>query len=114
MVTDVTYKRGKFRNAMGAISAEENEQNVVTVCGEDGVVIFKQIAGLIARRIICNVKVGDSVARGQRVGLIKFGSRVDVVFPGAAQIKVKVGDHVAGGSSILAIVAAAHTAQGAA
>ena len=103
VITDVNYKRGKFGNAMGAISAEENEQNVVTVRGNTGTVVFKQIAGLIARRIVFTKKVGDHVARGERVGLIKFGSRVDVVFPAGAEIKVKVGDHVAGGSSVLAV-----------
>ena len=103
VVSDVTYQRGKFGNAMGAISAEENEQNLVTVRGEVGTVVFKQIAGLIARRIVCSVKVGDRVSCGERVGLIKFGSRVDVIFPCAAEIKVKVGDHVSGGSSILAL-----------
>ena len=102
VITDVTYKRGKFGNAMGAISAEENEQNVVTVRGEVGTVIFRQIAGLIARRIVCSVKVDDKVSRGQRVGLIKFGSRVDVVLPSACEVKVAVGDHVSGGSSVLA------------
>ena len=106
VITDVNYKRGKFGNAMGAISAEENEQNVVTVRGETGTVVFKQIAGLIARRIVFNKKVGDTVARGERVGLIKFGSRVDVIFPAGAAIKVKVGDHVAGGSSVLAVAQA--------
>jgi phosphatidylserine decarboxylase len=105
-ITDVNYKRGKFGNAMGAISAEENEQNVVTVRGDTGTVVFKQIAGLIARRIVFNKKVGDTVARGERVGLIKFGSRVDVIFPAGAAIKVKVGDHVAGGSSVLAVAQA--------
>ena len=104
-VIDVTYKRGKFSNAMGAISSDENEQNIITVRGDLGTVIFKQIAGLIARRIVCNVEVGDDVALGQRVGLIKFGSRVDVILPAAADVKVRVGDHVAGGSSILAFSA---------
>jgi len=106
VITDVIYKRGKFGNAMGAISAEENEQNVVTVRGAEGTVVFKQIAGLLARRIVFSRKVGDNVARGERVGLIKFGSRVDVIFPARAQLKVKVGDHVSGGSSVLAIVPA--------
>src|SRR5271169_525914 len=91
---------------MGAISAEENEQNVVTVCGDAGTVVFKQIAGLIARRIVFNKKIGDHVARGERVGLIKCGSRVDVVFPGDAEVQVKVGDRVAGGSSVLAVAQA--------
>jgi phosphatidylserine decarboxylase len=103
LITDVRYQRGKFGNAMGAISAEENEQNIVTVQGESGTVVFKQIAGLLARRIVFTKKVGDRVACGERVGLIKFGSRVDVIFPAAAQIKVKLGDHVAGGSSLLAV-----------
>jgi phosphatidylserine decarboxylase len=111
VVSDVTYKRGKFGNAMGAISAEENERNLVTVRGEVGTVVFKQIAGLIARRIVCNVKVGDSVSCGERVGLIKFGSRVDVIFSAAAGIKVKVGDHVSGGSSILALAAVDSTIE---
>ena len=67
---------------MGAISAELNEQNVVTVEGDAGTVVFKQIAGLLARRIVFTKKVGDHVASGERVGLIKFGSRVDVIFAG--------------------------------
>ena len=104
VITDVTYQRGKFGNAMGAISAEENEQNIVTVRGQAGLVTFKQIAGLLARRIVFTKNVGDAVACGERVGLIKFGSRVDVVFPAVAELRVKVGDHVRGGSSLLSIV----------
>ena len=103
LISDVTYKRGKFGNAMGAISAEENEQNVVKVKSEGGTVVFKQIAGLLARRIVFTKRVGDRVACGERVGLIKFGSRVDVIFPASADIRVKLGDHVAGGSSLLAV-----------
>src|SRR5271166_914436 len=103
VISDVTYKRGKFGNAMGAVSAEENEQNIVTVRGAVGTVVFKQIAGLLARRIVFTKKVGDQVACGERVGLIKFGSRVDVVLLAAVEVKVRVGDHVAGGSSLLAI-----------
>ena len=104
VIRDVRYQRGKFVNAMAANSAEENEQNVVTVEGEGRTVIFKQIAGLIARRIIFNFKVGDRVARGQRVGLIKFGSRVDVLFDRDAAIQVKLGDRVKGGSTVLALL----------
>jgi phosphatidylserine decarboxylase len=103
LITDVTYKRGKFGNAMGAISAEENEQNIVTVKGDYGTVVFKQIAGLLARRIVFNKSVGDRVACGERIGLIKFGSRVDVIFSAASETKVSVGEHVAGGSSLLAL-----------
>jgi phosphatidylserine decarboxylase len=105
VIREVRYQRGKFVNAMAANSAEENEQNIVTVEGDAGTVTFKQIAGLIARRIVFNYKVGDRVACGQRVGLIKFGSRVDVVFDSGAAIQVKVGDHVKGGSSVLAVLA---------
>lgn len=104
VIRDVRYQRGKFLNAMGVNSADENEQNIVTVEGEGRTVIFKQIAGLIARRIVFNLKVGDRVARGQRVGLIKFGSRVDVLFDSDAAVQVKLGDHVQGGASILALL----------
>jgi phosphatidylserine decarboxylase len=100
----VRYQRGKFLNAMGADSAEQNEQNIVTVEGDGRAVIFKQIAGLIARRIVFNFKVGDRVARGQRVGLIKFGSRVDVLLDLDAAIHVKVGDRVQGGATVLAVL----------
>ena len=104
VIRDVRYQRGKFLNAMGANSAEENEQNVVTVEGEGRTVVFKQIAGLLARRIVFNLKVGDHVARGQRVGLIKFGSRVDVLLDADANIQVKPGDRVKGGASVLALL----------
>ena len=101
VVTGVEYRRGKFGNAMGAISSEENEQNIVTVQGQGKTVVFKQIAGLLARRIVFDKKTGDPVARGERVGLIKFGSRVDVVLDASVNVHVKVGDHVKGGSSVL-------------
>jgi phosphatidylserine decarboxylase len=104
VIRDVRYRRGKFLNAMGARSAEENEQNIVTVEGEGRTVIFKQIAGLIARRIVFKFKVGDTVARGERVGLIKFGSRVDVLVDRDAEIQVKPGDRVKGGATVLAIL----------
>ena len=102
VIRDVRYQRGKFLNAMGAHSAEENEQNIITVEGEGRTVIFKQIAGLIARRIVFNLNVGDQVACGERVGLIKFGSRVDVLFDCDAAIQVKRGDRVKGGATVLA------------
>ena len=96
------YKRGQFANAMGASSSEANEQNIVTVEGEGMTLVFKQIAGLLARRIVFSKKVGDHLARGERVGMIKFGSRTDVIFPAGPALKIKVGDRVKGGSSVLA------------
>jgi phosphatidylserine decarboxylase len=102
-IAEVFYQKGKFGNAMGAVSAEQNEQNIVTLETEYGTIIFKQIAGLLARRIVFTKKPGDSVARGERVGLIKFGSRTDVVFGAEAQMQVRVGDTVKGGSTVLAI-----------
>ena len=102
VVREVRYQRGKFLNAMNQASAEQNEQNIVRVEGDGQVVVFKQIAGLLARRIVFHPKVGDRLERGQRVGLIKFGSRVDVLFDAASVVQVKVGDRVRGGASVLA------------
>jgi phosphatidylserine decarboxylase len=102
IVREVRYQRGKFLNAMDEASAEENEQNIVRVEGDGQTVIFKQIAGLLARRIVFHPKVGDRLERGQRVGLIKFGSRTDVLLDASASLQVKVGDRVRGGASILA------------
>jgi phosphatidylserine decarboxylase len=101
-VTSVRYQKGKFLNAMNQECAERNEQNIVTVHGEGMEIVFKQIAGLIARRIVFNHGVGDQVERGQRVGLIKFGSRTDIILPAEAEIRVKTGQRVKGGSSIIA------------
>jgi phosphatidylserine decarboxylase len=102
LVRDVRYQRGKYLNAMNSVSAEKNEQNIVTVEGDGQTVVFKQIAGLLARRIVFTPKLGDRLDRGQRVGLIKFGSRVDVLLDGSARMNVKIGDRVKGGASILA------------
>ena len=102
VIREVRYQHGQYLNAMNKASAELNEQNIVTVEGDGQTVIFKQIAGLLARRIVFHPKVGDRLERGQRVGLIKFGSRVDVLFDPSACVNVKVGDAVEGGSSVLA------------
>jgi phosphatidylserine decarboxylase len=104
IVRDVRYQRGQFLNAMNKVSAEQNEQNIVTVESDGQKVVFKQIAGLLARRIVFYPKVGDRLERGQRVGLIKFGSRVDVLLEGSARVNVKVGDRVKGGTSVLAYI----------
>ncbi len=100
------YQKGQYLNAMNPASADRNEQNIATVRDEDGIeVTFKQIAGLLARRIVFNCSEGDTVERGQRVGLIKFGSRVNVLLPAEAEVRVKVGQRVKGGSSVLAAMA---------
>ncbi|GAA3761356.1 phosphatidylserine decarboxylase family protein [Terriglobus aquaticus] len=101
-VTQVNYKQGMFLNAMRADSNVLNEQNVMVI--EDGgySVQVKQIAGLLARRIVCWVKPGDVLQKGDRFGLIKFGSRVDVLLPPDANLRVKKGDRVRGGASIIA------------
>src|ERR1700678_2840814 len=96
------YQKGKYLNAMNPASASENEQNIVTVRGEGFEVTFKQIAGLLARRIVFVPVVGSVIARGERVGLIKFGSRVDVIVPAEAELRVRPGVRVKGGASVLA------------
>ncbi|HEV2215407.1 MAG TPA: phosphatidylserine decarboxylase family protein [Terracidiphilus sp.] len=106
VVSRVRYQKGKYLNAMNPASADQNEQNAVTVAGEGCEVTFKQIAGLLARRIVCKVREGDRVERGQRVGLIKFGSRVDVLLPEEAELRVKKGQRVKGGASVLAALPA--------
>jgi phosphatidylserine decarboxylase len=95
------YKPGKFLNAMNPACAECNEQNTVTIEGDGHTIIFKQIAGLLARRIVFTKEIGDRVERGERVGLIKFGSRTDVLLAPDTEIAVEVGDRVRGGSSII-------------
>jgi phosphatidylserine decarboxylase len=106
VIEEVRYQKGKFGNAMGSASAEANEQNIVTLRGDAGVVVFKQIAGLLARRIVFTKKLGDRLERGERVGMIKFGSRTDVIFPSTVDMKVRVGDSVKGGSTVLAVAQA--------
>jgi phosphatidylserine decarboxylase len=101
-LTKMEYRPGKFVAAMRAKASEENEQNIFTLSTGAGELVFKQIAGLIARRVVSWKKVGDVVARGERIGLVRFGSRVDLWVPQQAQILVKVGQNVKGGSSILA------------
>jgi phosphatidylserine decarboxylase len=101
-ITVARYQKGKYLNAMNPASAIENEQNVVTVRGDGFEVTFKQIAGLLARRIVFVPAVGSAIGRGERVGLIKFGSRVDVILPAQAELRVKPGMRVRGGASVLA------------
>ena len=98
------YQEGKFLNAMNPACAECNEQNTVTIEGDGRSLVFKQIAGLLARRLVFTKEIGETVARGERIGMMKFGSRMDVLLEQGATIQVKVGDRVKGGSSILAFL----------
>jgi phosphatidylserine decarboxylase len=105
-VADVRYQEGQFLVASKEAASHSNEQNTITVdgtvAGEPTRVVFKQIAGLIARRIVCYKKPGDTLAAGERVGLIKFGSRVDVQLGPEWEVAVRVGQRVSGGSSVIA------------
>jgi phosphatidylserine decarboxylase len=102
-IVDVRYQPGKFHVAARAVAGRENEQNTVTLEGEGTRVVFKQIAGLLARRIEFWKKPGDQLARGERVGMIRFGSRAEVFFDTRCRVQVRPGQHVKGGSSILAV-----------
>lgn len=101
-IASLEYKPGKFFAAMRERASLENEQNVFTLATESGEILFKQIAGLIARRVVSWKKAGDRVTRGERIGLVRFGSRADVWVPEDAEILVKPGENVKGGSSVLA------------
>jgi phosphatidylserine decarboxylase len=100
----VEHREGSFLNAMKPESGIMNEQTIVVINAGNYEVSYKQIAGLLARRIVCTVKVGDRLERGQRVGMIKFGSRVDVLVPADAVPRVKTGERVRGGSTVLAVL----------
>ncbi len=108
-VREVSYHKGAFRIASEPRASVENERNVFTVEGEQGRVVVKQIAGALARRIVFWKRPGDRLERGERVGLIKFGSRVDLLVDPGVELRVKVGEHVRAGSSILGISNFGHT-----
>lgn len=101
-ITDVHYRQGKFLAASHEAASTDNEQNTLTIEGRGTRVVCRQIAGLIARRIVCYKRAGDVVAAGERIGYIKFGSRVDVFFGPEWKTAVRIGDRVWAGSSVLA------------
>jgi phosphatidylserine decarboxylase len=101
-VADVVYRPGRFYGAFRAKASQLNEQNVIYIDSPHGRVVFKQIAGAIARRVLCWKSKGETVALGDRVGMIRFGSRVDVWLPAATQVNVSRGQNVKGGESVLA------------
>jgi phosphatidylserine decarboxylase len=102
VITGLDYRPGKFLAAWDANASTQNEQNIFTLATSNGNIEFKQIAGLIARRVVSWKKPQDIVAKGQRIGLVRFGSRVDLWVPEGSELLVKVGDNVSGGSSALA------------
>ncbi len=95
------YKRGKFKAAFDDEASRVNEQNIITIRGQGIQITVKQIAGLIARRVVCWKRPGNNMERGELMGLIRFGSRVDILLPNKVKVLVKMGDHVKGGSSVL-------------
>jgi len=96
------YRRGRFKVASRDEASRVNEQNVLTIRGPDATLVMRQIAGLIARRVVCWKKAGQKMERGEVIGLIRFGSRVDLLLPENASVLVCVGDRVKGGSSVIA------------
>lgn len=104
VVNAVTHTPGRFVAAWGEAASAENEQTLIHFASPDGDVWVKQIAGLVARRIVCRLKPGQKVAAGDRIGLIRFGSRVDCILPAAAELKVRRGQAVKGGSTILGVI----------
>ena len=106
LLRDVQYFPGKFLNADLDKASEQNERNALVIDCEGRIVTAVQVAGLIARRILCYVKPGETLRRGQRFGFIRFGSRVDVYLPLDAQSRVSIGDKVYASSTVLADFAA--------
>jgi phosphatidylserine decarboxylase len=101
-IAGVVYRPGKFYGAYRSAASQKNEQNIISMETPGGTLVFKQIAGAIARRVLCWKTEGEEVARGERVGMIRFGSRVDVWLPMEADVMVRRGQKVKGGVSILA------------
>lgn len=101
-VRNVTYRPGAFRAAFARKASEENERNTLELDSPAGLFGVSQIAGLVARRIRCFKKAGDTVSRGERIGYIAFGSRTELTLPPGAEIRVAVGDSVRGGETIVA------------
>lgn len=100
-VLAVRYRQGAFKAAFLKEAATENERNEVEMTTERGIIRIRQIAGVVARRIVCRVRAGDRLAPGERFGLIRFGSRTDLLLPAGVALAVRPGDRVQGGVSVL-------------
>src|SRR5262252_1160314 len=103
-IETIDYTRGKFKFAFHEAASVENERNVIMVAQGDIKLVFTQIAGLVARRIVCWKKVGDRVGKGELIGIIRFGSRVDVLFPAGTEVTVERGARVRGGASVIGMI----------
>lgn len=103
-IEGIAYVPGSFHLAFSEVARLENERNTLQISNSDFAVTCSQIAGVLARRIVCWKRSGDRVERGERIGLIRFGSRVDLLVPPAASLRVSVGDRVRGGSSAIAVM----------
>ncbi|CBE68399.1 MAG: phosphatidylserine decarboxylase family protein [Candidatus Methylomirabilis oxygeniifera] len=101
VVEEVTYRPGTFRIAWQPEASVDNEQNLIALKAPKGRLLVKQIAGLIARRIVCRVVPGQKLEAGERIGMIRFGSRVDLIVPARAELFVKRGDRVKGGTTVM-------------
>ena len=101
-VTEITYTKGRKMPATSDQASFDNERNSLRIAGRDIEVVCTQIAGILARRIVCWSKTGDTLERGQKFGLIKFSSRTDVLMPSSVMVTVKVGDRVRGGETVIA------------
>lgn len=104
VVNEVTHRPGRFHVAWAPKASTENEQNLIRLAAPQADVWVKQIAGILARRIVCRVKAGHKVQAGERIGLIRFGSRVDLILPAATALRVRIGDPVHGGSTVIGVL----------
>lgn len=111
-VVGVVHKPGAFHIASRDVASVENEQNVVTVEGKFVTIVFRQIAGVLARRVVCWKRNGDEVGLGERIGLMKFGSRMDVLVPEGVEVLVGKGDRVTGGITVIGRLPSAPDRQG--
>lgn len=102
-VAHLEYQKGRFYNALKPAAAESNECNWIGIEGPGGRILMKQVAGMIARRIVCGVRRGERLAAGQRIGIIRFGSRVDVWLPPGVEARVKKGERVRGGVTVIGV-----------
>jgi phosphatidylserine decarboxylase len=104
VVDFVKWHRGRFYAAFVAAASTENEQSIIGIRNGETRIVVKQIVGILARRIVCYLNAGDAINKGEKFGLIRFGSRVDLILPARAQLRVKVGDRVRAGETIIGVI----------